>query len=63
MVLSERSGRISDKASAAMFRENKQHQQGHLWSTLSELPPGMREMLENSWASTFRREVFERLDE
>jgi hypothetical protein len=46
-----------------MFRENNQHQQGHLWSTLSELPPGMRTMLEQSWAETFRREVFERLDE
>ncbi len=46
-----------------MFRENKQHQQGHLLSTLNELPPGMREMLEQSWASTFRCEVFERLDE
>lgn len=32
-------------------------------STLSELPPGMRAMLEQSWAETFRREVFERLDE
>ena len=46
-----------------MFREHKQHQQGHLSSTLSELPPGMREMLEKSWSATFRREVFERLDE
>ena len=46
-----------------MFRENKKHQQGHLLSTLSELPLGMREMLEKSWAATFRREVFERLDE
>jgi len=46
-----------------MFRENKQHQQGHLLSTLSELPPGMQEMLERSWAEVFRREVFERLDE
>jgi hypothetical protein len=46
-----------------MFRENKRHQQGHLWSTLSELPTGMREMLEQSWAGAFRREVYERLDE
>ena len=46
-----------------MFRENKQYQQGHLLSTLSELPPGMQEMLERSWAEVFRREVFERLDE
>jgi len=46
-----------------MFRENRQHQQGHLLSTLSELPSGMQEMLEGSWAGVFRREVFERLDE
>lgn len=46
-----------------MFRENKQHQQMHLMSTLTELPPGMRGMLEQSWAETFRREVFEGLDE
>lgn len=64
MVMCQREmGRISVKASAAMFRENKQHQQGHLLSTLSELPPGMRDMLEQSWAETFRREVFERLNE
>jgi hypothetical protein len=56
-------GRIPVKASAAMFRENKQHQQMHLMSTLTELPPGMRGMLEQSWAETFRREVFEGLDE
>lgn len=46
-----------------MFRENNQHQQMHLLSTLDELPPKVREMLEQSWAGTFRREVFARVDE
>lgn len=46
-----------------MFRENNQHGQSHLFSTLSDLPAGMREMLEQSWAGVFRREVFERLNE
>ena len=46
-----------------MFRTNTNHRQGHLFSTLDELSPGVREMLENSWAGTFRREVFSRLDE
>lgn len=46
-----------------MFREHNQHQQMHLLSTLDELPPKVREMLEQSWAGTFRREVFARVDE
>lgn len=46
-----------------MFRENKDHLQGNLISTLNELPTGMLEMLEESWAGTFRQEVFMRLDE
>ena len=35
---------------------------GASWK-LSELPSGTRDILEQSWAGTFRREVFERLDE
>jgi hypothetical protein len=46
-----------------MFRENIQHLQGSLISTLNELPDEIRAMLEQSWAGTFRREVFMRLDE
>jgi hypothetical protein len=46
-----------------MFQKNKKHLQSHLFSSLDELPTGMRERLEQSWAGTFRREVFERLDE
>ena len=46
-----------------MFRANTEHLQGNLFSTLDELPSGVREMLETSWAGTFRREIFMRLDE
>ena len=46
-----------------MFRANSSHLQGHLFSTLDELPPGVYELLEKSWSGTFRREVFSRLDE
>ena len=46
-----------------MFRANKQHLQGQLYSTVSELPPAQRQLLESSWAGTFRREVFARVDE
>jgi len=46
-----------------MFRKNEQHLQSPLFSPLDELPPGMRAKLEKSWAGTFRREVFERLNE
>lgn len=46
-----------------MFVVNQQHLQVPMFSTLDELPKKVREMLENSWAGTFRREVFGRLDE
>lgn len=46
-----------------MFRENTQHLQGCLISTLDDLPAEMRVMLEQSWAGAFRQEVFMRLDE
>lgn len=46
-----------------MFRKNEKHLQSPLFSTLDELPAGMRARLEKSWAGTFRREVFERLNE
>jgi hypothetical protein len=46
-----------------MFQKNDKHLQGTLLSTLDELPSGMRERLEQSWAGTFRRAVFQQLDE
>jgi len=46
-----------------MFQKNEKHRQERLFSTLDELSPRMREKLNLSWAGTFRREVFERLNE
>lgn len=46
-----------------MFQKNEKHRQERLFSTLDELSPRMREKLKLSWAGTFRREVFERLNE
>lgn len=46
-----------------MFVANQQHMQSALFSTLDELNEKSRVALENSWAGTFRREVFARLDE
>jgi hypothetical protein len=46
-----------------MFAANQQHLQSPLFSTLDELNEKSRVVLESSWAGTFRREVFVRLDE
>lgn len=46
-----------------MFVANQQHLQEPLFSTLDELKAESRKRLEDSWAGTFRREVFARLDE
>ena len=46
-----------------MFVANQQHMQSALFSTLDELNEKSRVALENSWAGTFRREVFARLNE
>lgn len=46
-----------------MFRPNPRTQQPALLSDLDLLPAPQRERLEASWAGTFRREVFARLDE
>ncbi len=46
-----------------MFREHKQHLQGQLYSTVSELPAAQRHLLEASWAGVFRHQVFAQLDE
>lgn len=46
-----------------MFQENKQHEQGYLFSSVSELPKKQRERLETSWAATFYRDFFSRIDE
>jgi len=46
-----------------MFRKNTKHQQPALISAASELPEKQRKRLENSWAGTFYREFFWRIDE
>jgi hypothetical protein len=46
-----------------MFRKNQRHLQPALMSDLDHLTAKQRQRLQQSWASVFRREVFERLDE
>lgn len=46
-----------------MFRQNDQHLQWPLMSDLDALPPKLKARLDASWAGTFYREVFVRLDE
>jgi|GEM_PF-1410086 len=46
-----------------MFRKNVRHLQIPLTSHVDELPRSLRERLQNSWAETFYREFFCRLDE
>jgi hypothetical protein len=46
-----------------MFRRNDHHLQWPLLSDLDALPPKLKERLEASWAGTFYREIFVRIDE
>jgi len=46
-----------------MFRTNEEHRQAQMFTTLGTLPAKERAVLEESWAATFYREVFCRLDE
>ena len=46
-----------------MFRRNDHHLQWPLLSDLDALPPKLKERLDASWAGTFYREIFVRLDE
>lgn len=46
-----------------MFRKNSKHQQPALISAASELPEKQQKRLKNSWADTFYRELFSRIDE
>ncbi len=46
-----------------MFRKNTQHLQPAIISAASELPEKQRKRLENSWAGTFYKEFFCRIDE
>ena len=46
-----------------MYRKNDQHRQMPLFSSLNDLPEKQRQRLENSWADTFYREFFCRINE
>ena len=46
-----------------MFRENKNHLQGKLFSTVSHLPKFMKERLSKSWAAVFYHRIFSKIDE
>lgn len=46
-----------------MFRKNTQHLQPAIISAASELPDKQRKRLEASWAGTFYKEFFSRIDE
>jgi hypothetical protein len=46
-----------------MFRKNHKHTQPALISAIHDLPEKQRERLEQSWAGTFYREFFSRIDE
>ena len=46
-----------------MFKKNTKHQQPALISAASELPKKQRKRLENSWAGTFYKEFFSRINE
>jgi len=46
-----------------MFRKNQRHLQPALISNVNDLPARLRQRLEASWAGTFRREFFSRLQE
>jgi hypothetical protein len=46
-----------------MYRQNNQHQQMPLFSSLDDLPNKQRHRLETSWAATFYEDYFCRIDE
>lgn len=46
-----------------MYRKNRRHLQKPLFSDLNALPEKLRIQLEESWAGTFYRDVFVRIDE
>jgi hypothetical protein len=46
-----------------MYKKNEDHKQYDIFDTFRGLPLKMRERLEGSWADTFYREVFCRIDE
>jgi len=46
-----------------MFRKNEKHRQWPLFSSVYDLPPKLRQRLEESWAGVFYQQCFSRIDE
>jgi hypothetical protein len=46
-----------------VFRENSDHQQMKLFSTLNDMHPRLKAKLEQSWAQVFYDQVFSQIDE
>jgi len=46
-----------------MFRKNEQHRQWSMFGSVNELPTKLQRRLEESWAGSFYREAFVRIDE
>jgi hypothetical protein len=46
-----------------MFRKNGRPYQANLFGIVHQFPPGVKKMLDKSWAPAFRKLIFERIDE
>ena len=46
-----------------MFRENQKHLQVTLYGMVHQFPVGVMKRLDKSWAPTFRKLIFEKIDE
>ena len=46
-----------------MFRENKDHLQGELFNSFSEMNPEIQASLQETWAPLFYEHVFCKIDE
>jgi len=46
-----------------MFRKNEKHQQQRMFTVVDQLPKEAKKRLENSWAHSFYKDFFSRLDE
>ena len=46
-----------------MFRENQRHRQMTLFGTVHQMPVGVMNMMDKSWAPAFRRLILEKIDE
>ena len=46
-----------------MFRKNEKHRQRRMFTAVDQLPPAAKKRLERSWAPTFYRTYFSKIDE